>query len=92
MSTNHIRFLEIENGILAENVEGLSIYYSANGQGYLHVIMVMFHQIHSAGKPKYASGSFSLRPPSFYVPNAPAHFFGHAKSRAPELFFWAWEA
>ena len=34
-STNHIRFLKIENGILAEDVEGLAIYYSANGKGYL---------------------------------------------------------
>ena len=34
-TTNHIRFLPVEDGILAADVEGLAIYYAANGQGYL---------------------------------------------------------
>ena len=34
-TTNHIRLLEIRVGVLEEDVEGLTIYYAANGEGYL---------------------------------------------------------
>jgi 3-phytase len=35
MSTDHIRFLPVKTDTLAADVEGLTIYYAANGQGYL---------------------------------------------------------
>jgi len=35
MSTDHIRFLPVKQDTLAADVEGLAIYYAADGQGYL---------------------------------------------------------
>ncbi len=35
MPTDHIRFLPVKNDTLASDVEGLTIYYAASGQGYL---------------------------------------------------------
>jgi 3-phytase len=35
MTTDHLRFLPVKNDTLAADVEGLAIYYAANGQGYL---------------------------------------------------------
>ncbi len=35
MPTDSVRFLKVENGVLAADVEGLAIYYAANGKGYL---------------------------------------------------------
>ena len=35
MTTDYVRFLPVKNDTLAADVEGLTIYYAANGQGYL---------------------------------------------------------
>jgi 3-phytase len=35
ITTDHIRFLPVKTDTLAADVEGLAIYYAANGQGYL---------------------------------------------------------
>jgi 3-phytase len=35
MTTDHIRFLPVKQDTLAADVEGLAIYYAANGKGYL---------------------------------------------------------
>jgi 3-phytase len=35
MTTDYIRFLPVKNDTLAADVEGLAIYYAANGKGYL---------------------------------------------------------
>ena len=75
MSTDSIRFLEIQNNILAANVEGLSLYYSENGQGYLLASSqgqnYLFIQIPSVSKPKYASS-----------------FPKHLKSAVLFMMFW----